>query len=271
MKIKKNAMKIFGYIVLIIWSFISLFPFYWLIVGSTNKSVEVSKGTLAIGNNLMENLNSLIEQYNIWHVFKNTIFVTVIFSVLCLFVCSLAAYGFAKFSSKGKKIVFSLFLLTMMIPFAAQMIPLYRLMSTFGLNDSFAAIILQGLVSVFLIFFLSQSFMSFPDEIMEAARMDGASEFSIFFRIVLPSMKSTIAAGTIYAFMNQWNNYMWPLIILQTNEKQTLTLMISTMANGYYIDYGALMLAILIATLPMIVIFLTLQKQFVQGMTGSYR
>lgn len=271
MKTKQTLMKVFGYAFLIIWTIISLFPFYWLIVGATNKSVEVSKGTLAIGGHLKENLSNLVEQYDIWHVFSNTIMITVIFSILCLLVCSLAAYGFSKFSSKGKRVIFALFLLTMMIPFAAQMIPLYRLMSKLSLNDSFAAIILQGLVSVFLIFFLSQSFTSFPDEIIEAARIDGASEPAIFFRIVLPAMKSTMAAGVIYAFMNQWNNYMWPLIILQTNEKKTLTLMISSMANGYYIDYGALTLAILIATLPMIVIFLTLQKQFVQGMTGSYR
>jgi len=271
MKNKKITAKVLGYLVLIIWTIISLFPFYWLIVGSTNDSISISKGTLTLGNQLLTNLNTLVTQYDIWKIFGNTMFVTVASCVLTLFVCSFAAYGFAKYSSKGKQIIFSIFILTMMIPFAAQMIPLYRLMSTLELNDSFFAIILQGSVSVFLIFFLSQSLRSFPTEIIEAARIDGASELGTFFRIVVPSMKSTMAAGVIYTFMTQWNNYMWPLIILQSNEKKTLTLMISSMANSYYLDYGSLTLAIAIATIPMIIIFMTLQKQFVAGITGSYR
>lgn len=271
MKTKKRITQIVGYIFLLIWTIISVFPFYWLIVGATNKSVDISKGTFAIGGHLIENLRNLETQYDIWQVFGNTIFVTVAFCLVCVTICSLAAYGFSKYPSKIKKLIFSGFILTMMIPFAAQMIPLYRLMSKFGLNDSYLAIILQGAVSVFLIFFLSQSFTAFPTEIIEAARIDGASELRIFLTIVVPAMKSTMAAGVIYAFMNQWNNYMWPLIILQSNEKKTMTLAISSMATSYYMDYGVLMLAIVIATIPMMIIFMTLQKQFVQGMTGSYR
>ena len=271
MKNSKRLTQFFGYLFLIVWSIISIFPFYWLVVGATNKSVDVSKGTFKFGSYLMENLANLTEQYDIWQVFLNTLQVTVLYCLVCVTICSLAAYGFSKYPSKIKNIIFSIFLLTMMIPFAAQMIPLYRLMSTMGLNDSYLAIILQGAVSVFLIFFLSQSFISFPTEIIEAARIDGASEIRIFVNIVVPAMKSTMAAGVIYAFMNQWNNYMWPLIILQSNEKKTMTLMISSMANSYYMDYGSLMLAIVIATIPMMIIFSLLQKQFVQGMTGSYR
>lgn len=271
MKNSKKITQFLGYLFLIIWSLLSVFPFYWLIVGATNKSVDVSKGTFKVGGYLVNNLATLIEQYDIWQVFLNTVQVTVLYCFFCVTVCSLAAYGFSKYPTKIKKLIFSIFLLTMMIPFAAQMIPLYRLMSAMGLNDSYLAVILQGTVSVFLIFFLSQSFKTFPTEIIEAARIDGASELRIFLTIVVPTMKSSIAAGIIYAFMNQWNNYMWPLIILQSNEKKTMTLMISSMANSYYMDYGSLMLAIVIATIPMMIIFSLLQKQFVQGMTGSYR
>lgn len=268
---KKTLMKISAYLFLGAWTLFSLFPFYWLLVGSTNTTTDITKGRLLPGLQFLTNLKNLVATYDFWTFFQNTVVITVIYCVVCLFVCSLAAYGFALFSSKGKKIIFSLFLLMMMVPFSAQMIPLYRLMAKINLSDSFFAIILQGAVNIFLIFFLTQSFRSFPKEVIESARIDGASELKIFFRIVLPSMKSALAAGIIQAFMTQWNNYLWPLIILQSNSKKTLTLAISSMSTSYTIDYGMISLAILFATIPMIVIFILLQKQFVQGMTGSYR
>ncbi|MGL6024395.1 MAG: ABC transporter permease subunit, partial [Cetobacterium sp.] len=102
-----------------------------------------------------------------------------------------------------------------------------------------------------------------------SARIDGASELTIFFKIVIPPMRPTFAAAAIYAFMNQWNNYMWPLIVLRSNENKTLTLSLSSMSSAYFVDYGMLMLGIVISTIPMIIIFFSMQKSFVQGMTGS--
>ena len=120
-----------------------------------------------------------------------------------------------------------------------------------------------------LITVFRQSFQSYPTELIEAARIDGANEFTIFFRLVMAPMKSTFAAGAIYAFMKQWNNYLWPLIVIQTNEKKTFTLLLSSLASAYYVDYGQLMLAIVLATIPIIIVFLTMQKQFVEGIVGS--
>jgi lactose/L-arabinose transport system permease protein len=122
-----------------------------------------------------------------------------------------------------------------------------------------------------MVFFFRQSFVNYPGEILEAARVDGASEVMTFFRIFIPSMKSTYAAAAIYTFMTSWNNYLWPLIVLQTNDQQTTTLLISSLSSAYNPDYGVIMSGISIATLPVIVIFFAFQKQFVEGMLGSVK
>ena len=139
------------------------------------------------------------------------------------------------------------------------------------LLNTHTGIIVTALASVFLIFFFRQSFKSFPYEIIQAARVDGAGELKIFLRIFVPSMKSTYAAAAIYAFMGSWNAYLWPLIVLQTNEQKTLTLMVSSMSSAYNPQYGAMMAAIVITTLPTLIVFFSLQKYFVQGMLGSVK
>ena len=159
----------------------------------------------------------------------------------------------------------------MMIPFSAQMIPLFKMASKVNMLDSHAAVILPTIAMPFLVFFFRQNFQAYPTELIEAARVDGANEFQIFFKLVVTPMKSTFAAAAIYAFMKQWNNYLWPLIVIQSNEKKTFTLLLSSLSSAYYVDYGQLMLAIVLATLPIIIVFLTMQKQFVEGIVGTLK
>lgn len=268
-KIKKSSNKILLYTFLLIVSFITLFPFAWMLTGATNTTAQINSGSLLFGNNLKDNWNNLIEQVSLLRVFWNTLKISSITTVLSILICSMAGYGFEKFSSRFKNILYSMFLLSMMIPFAAKMIPLFKMMSNFGLMNTHASVILPFLSLPFLIFFFRQNFKAIPDDLIEAARIDGLGEFQIFFFIVLPTMKSTFAAGAIYAFMKQWNNFLWPLIILQTDNQRTFTLAISALSSAYYVDYGRVMLAIVMATIPMIIIFLSLQSQFVKGMVGS--
>ncbi|MGL4998404.1 MAG: carbohydrate ABC transporter permease [Fusobacteriaceae bacterium] len=268
-KTKNRITDTLIYIFLGIAALFSIFPFYWLITGATNKSSEITTGKLVFGTELVNNFTKLISTTNILEAFFNTVKITLIYSVLALLITSLAAYGFDKFKTPGKEVLYKMLLVSMMIPFAALMIPLFRLMVKINLIDNYMAVIIPGLSSMFLIFFFRQSLKSFPNQIVEAARIDGASEIQIFFRIVIPPMKPTIAAAAIYAFMGQWNNYLWPLIVLQSPENKTLTLTVSSMSSAYFIDYGVLMLAIVIATLPIIIMFITMQKSFVEGMVGS--
>lgn len=266
---KKTIVNILKYGFLSVSAFVSIFPFYWMIVSATNSTSDIIKGKLTPGSELFNNITLLFTMADIKLVFINTAKITIIATIASLIVTALAGYGFAKFKSSGKEFVFKILLFSMMIPFAAMMIPLFQLVAKIGLMDSHIAIILPACASVFLIFFFAQNFRSYPTEIIEAARTDGAKEVTIFFRIVAPSMKSTFAAAAIWAFMNQWNNYMWPLIVLQSPEKKTLTLAISSLSSAYFVEYGAIMVALVIATLPVIVVFLTMQKQFVSGILGS--
>lgn len=268
-KTKKRITNIINYVFLTIVSLISIFPFYWMIVSATNNRKDIITGKLTFGSELINNLNMLLDMTNIFQAFINTTKITLITMVISLLVSSMAGYGFAKFASKGKERFYSLFLLSMMIPFAATMIPLFQLVAKMGLVDNHWAIILPGSISIFLIFFFRQNLSTYPTEIIEAARLDGANEFTIFFKMVVPSMKSTFAAAAIWSFMNNWNNFMWPLISLQSDGQKTLTLVLSSLSSAYFVEYGALMVAIVIAIAPVIVVFLTMQKYFVAGVIGS--
>ncbi len=268
-RLMKKIKSVILHFFLLLAVVISVFPFFWMITGATNESVDITKGVIAFGTHLKENWKNLQSTAQLLLVFWNTVKTTLIYTVLSILVCSMAGYGFEKYRSRGKNIVYAMFLLSMMIPFSAQMIPLFRMASKANLLDSHIAIILPTLAMPFLVFFFRQSFQSYPTELIEAARVDGANEFRIFFQLVMMPMKSTFAAAAIYSFMKQWNNYLWPLIVIQSNEKKTFTLLLSSLASAYYVDYGQLMLAIVLATLPIVVVFLTMQKQFVEGIVGS--
>jgi lactose/L-arabinose transport system permease protein len=259
------------YIVLTIASFFSLFPFAWIVIGSTNTSTDVISGKFTIGNQWMINMEKLFNQANMKIALWNSTKIALVTVVLTLLITSMAAYGFQMYRTKKKEKVYSIFLLTMMVPFASLMIPLFKLIAALNLINSVWAIILVSSASVFMVFFFRQSFVNYPSDVLEAARVDGANEITTFFRIFVPSMKSTYAAAAIYTFMASWNNYLWPLIVLQTNDKQTTTLLISSLSSAYTPDYGVIMSGILLATLPVIIIFFAFQKQFVEGMVGSVK
>ncbi len=254
---------------LMVSSLICLFPFYWMVVGATNQSKDITKGKLVFGTEFLNNFHAVQANADIFKSILNTVVITGVQVPLVLLVCSMAGYGFEKYQSKARNRLFSMFLLTMMIPFAAIMIPLFNFVFDMGLIDTKLSVVIAALSNTFLIFFFRQSFKALPNEIIEAARIDGASEIGIFFRIAIPPMKSTFAAGFIYAFMKEWNNYLWPLLTLQSPENKTLTLFLSSLSSAYYVDYGQILVSVVVATLPTIVIFMTMQKHFVAGILGA--
>ena len=271
---RKKVLNVFRYVFLSIVSFISVFPFFWMIVAATNKSVEVTKGTMIPGTYFFENLKTLLaSDLQYVNAFKNSIIIAIVTTALAMVVSSAAGYAFAR------ERVFNFIFLSMMVPFAALMVPLFRLFSKFSnmgplkviaLNTPMAVIII-AIATAFLIFFFKQNAQTFPKELIEAARIDGLSEVKIFIKIFMPTMKSTYAAAIVVTFMTSWNNYLWPLIALQSPEKRTLPLVLSAMGSSYTPDYGMMMTAVVIATLPTALIFFVMQKQFVAGMTGSVK
>ncbi|WP_217269639.1 carbohydrate ABC transporter permease [Neobacillus endophyticus] len=269
--------RVFVYLILVAASFISIFPFLWMVVSSTNKSVDVTKGTLLPGSFFIENLKHLLNSADLGTALWNSAKVSIITTVLAMLVASLAGYGFEIFKSKAKDFVFNVLLLSMMIPFAALMVPLFRIFAAVSQTvpmigiDTLGAVILPTITTAFLIFFFRQSTKMFPKDILEAGRIDGLTELGVFFRIYVPTMKTTYAAGAIITFMSSWNSYLWPLVVLQSPENQTIPLLISNLGSSYSPDYGVIMTAIVIATLPAAFIFFVMQKHFVAGMLGSVK
>lgn len=271
-KFKKKLSRALVYIVLILAAFIAIFPCYWMVASAFNSTEEIVAGRILPSTHFMENLRNLFATYPIAQGLWNSTKIAVITVVISLLITSLAAYGFEKFGTRNSEKVYGLILIAMMVPFAALVVPLYKTMAAVGLANSHWAVILPALGSIFLLFFFRQSFKSIPTEILEAARIDGASELRIFFQIVFPSMRSTYAAAAIYAFMNSWNNYMWPMVVLSAPSKKTIILQVAKIiTNGYYPDYGVQMIGLVIATLPIALIFLLLQRSFVEGITGSIK
>lgn len=273
----KKIKRILTYLFLICAAIISIFPFFWMIISATNKSIDVSKGRLIPGSHLIENFKKLIETVDIAQALTNSAIISVTTTVLSLILASLAGYGFEVYRSKAKDIVFNILLISMMIPFAALMVPLYRMFGSLSQvapfigMDTLASVMLPTITTAFLIFFFRQNTKMFSKELIEAGRIDGLSELGIFFRIYMPTMKTSYAAAAIITFMNSWNNYLWPLVVLQSPEKQTIPLLISNMGSSYAPDFGVIMLTIVIATLPTALIFFVMQKHFVAGMMGSVK
>lgn len=263
--------RVFKHLFLIIISFISAFPFYWMIVSSTNTSSDIILGRLLPGTYLIENFKALSEGGTLYQAFYNSCFNSISTTICALVVSSLAGYGFITFWDKKKGFALSLILLSMMVPTAATLIPLFRFFSQLGLVNTTIGFMLPSIATAFLIFMFYQSAQTFPQELVQAARIDGLGELSIFTRIFVPIMRPTYAAAATITFMNTWNSYMWPLVILQKSESITMPILISNLKFGYVLDYGTIMLAVTITTLPTMLIFFVLQKSFVEGILGSLK
>jgi lactose/L-arabinose transport system permease protein len=266
---KWSALGIHSFLLFV--SFISLFPFAWMLIGMTNSSSDIVKGKFSIGSMLPDNIEKLMDMTNLGTAFANSALIAIIGTVFTLILSSMAGYGFEIYRTKGKDRLFGLLMLSMMMPFAAIMIPLFRLFSKIGMLNTPTAVILPTITTAFMIFFFMQNTKTFPRELLQAGRIDGLGEWRLFARVYMPTMKPTYAAAAIITFMNYWNNYLWPLIALQTQEKKTLPLVVSSLASSYNPDYGIIMVAIVVTTLPTVLIFFLLQKQFVQGMLGSVK
>lgn len=277
MKIRPG--RIIKYVLLSLLALISLFPFVFMLFGMTSNTQSIVSGDMSFGGDFIKNMQNLFNSdLDFVHSMINSGIIAVITTILALLISSAAGYGFEIYKTKKREVLFNILLLSMMVPFAALMIPLFRMFSNLSSTplsslgiDSFFAAIIPSVSTAFLIFFFRQNTKAFPKDMIEAARIDGVSEIGIFFKIFMPTIKNTYAAAAIITFMNSWNNYLWPLISLQSPEKRTLPLILSAMGASYTPDYGMIMCGIVIATIPTAIIFFVMQKQFVEGMIGSVK
>ena len=199
--------------------------------------------------------------------FVNSVFIATASTLLTLFFCSLGGYAFAKYQFRGQKILFGILLASMMVPFQVLLVPLFGLMYDIGWLNSYKAIIIPFSVGAFGVFLMRQFIVTIPSELLDAARIDGCSEFGIYYRIVLPIIKPALGALTIYSFLGSWNGYLWPLIILRDEAKYTLPIGLANLVGIYRQDYGMLMAGTLLSLMPIVILFLAMQREFVQGIT----
>ncbi len=259
------------YAFLTVVSIVSIFPLLWMAISATNTSTDVIAGTLLPGTYLIQNFKNLVANQDVATAMFNSFKYAAILTIFSLLICSLAGYGFEIYHDRGKDTVMSIILLAMMVPFAATMIPLFQMFSSAKLLNTTMGFVLPTISTPFLIMLFRQSARSFPHDIMEAARIDGLGELSIFFKMFMPTMRSTYAAAMTITFMNAWNSYLWPKVIMSDATSITMPMLVSNLKEGYFTDYGMLMLAVFLCSIPTIIIFFVLQKNFAEGITGAVK
>ncbi len=271
-KIVPKGKTIALYAVLIIVALIMLLPFYMMFIMSTHTTSEIFHFPpyMTFGKSLIENFKSMNEQVNFMRSFANSCIVTFSYVVLVLLFCSIGGYAFAVYDFPGRSALFAILLGTMMIPATAGVIPWYIMMSKFHWIDKFWALIIPNCANAFGIYWMRQYCKNnVPVALVEAARIDGCAESLIFFRVVAPILKPAYAALGIMNFVNVWNDFMQPMMVLKSPKMQTLPLLLKSMVGDRGTDYGAMMLASTCAVLPILIAFLSASQYFMSGLTAG--
>lgn len=271
---KENVIRTMLFVFFIILSFLILLPFYAVAIAAFKPGEDLIRYGLNLRFDLsvmtFDNFNYLFtgsHAYFSW--FYNSIVLTVVQVALTLIVSATVAYGFAAYEFRGKNLLFICVLLIMMVPFEILLLPLYTLTFNLGLMNSYSAIILPGIANAATIFFFRQYLRGVPKEIILAGRVDGASEYGIYARLILPIMKPSFAAMAILNGMNSWNNFLWPFMVLSSDKKYTLPIGLKTLLTPYGNNYDLLIVGSFFSILPIFILFLAFQKYFIDGMTAG--
>jgi ABC-type glycerol-3-phosphate transport system permease component len=246
-------------------------PFLYMITGSLKTNGELFSYPLNFlaQNPTMDNYNRLLGGEEVPYIqqFLNSIVVAVSQTLLALFLSSLVGWGFAKFDFFGKRFLFIFLLATLALPFQITLVPLFLMMVQIGWLDNYLAIIIPGSISAFGVFFMRQSMVTIPEELLDAARIDGASEFGIFWRVGIPLSRGALSVLAVLTYLGAWNDYLWPLIVLRTSEKFTYPVGLATLVGLYRVEYGMILAGAFIATLPVVLIFVAGRKQLLDNLT----
>ncbi|WP_072986034.1 carbohydrate ABC transporter permease [Clostridium cavendishii] len=273
MKKDRTIKKTVLYIVLIFGAITMIIPFIWMISSSLKLNKDIFNFPIEWipKNPVWSNFKEAWEQANFTRLYLNTFFVAISVTLLQLLTCSMSAYSFSKLKYRMRDKIFLGYLCTLMVPFQVIMIPQFIIIKNLGISDTLWALILTGAFSPFGVFLLRQFFISIPDEIIEAARIDGAGEFTIYSRIMLPLCKPALASLGIFTFVFCWNDFLGPLIYINDPLKRTIQLGIRSFQTSNGTDFALVMAAAVCATLPIIIIYLFAQKYFIEGiaMTGG--
>lgn len=274
MKKKSFASTFFLLLFFLIVAAVTLLPLALLAVSSLRPGSDLMRYGLNFNidwatANLKEYRLLFSGQNNYFIWYRNSLVITVVQVVLALFLSACVGYGFAMYDFKGKNLVFSCVLLVMMVPTEVILLPLYRLISRMHLINTMWGIILPYLVVPMLVFFFRQYLSGIPKDFLDAARVDGCSEYGIFFKIMIPLMKPSFAAMGIYQGMSSWNNFLWPMIVTNQITKITLPVGLQSLLSPYGNNYDILIAGSCFAIIPILILFAMFQRYFIEGMTAG--
>lgn len=258
-------------ILLFIVAFVTIVPFIWMLLGSFAPNSEIVKvnGSLFPRPSTIANYIDIQGKFNFARLFGNSVFISVLKTAIACYTSAALGFVFAKIRFRGRGVLFGIVLGTMMVPWAVTIIPQYDMMSRIGWLDTYRALIIPGVFSAFGIFLFRQSISGISDSLIEAAKLDGASDWRIFHQIILPMSRNSIAAFTIFQFLWNWEDYLWPFLIISDPNKQLLPVGLQTFNGQYGTDYGGLFAATSIAIIPVVIVYLVFQKQFIAGIASG--
>jgi ABC-type glycerol-3-phosphate transport system permease component len=248
------------------------FPFFWMAVTSLKTAPEIQRVPLQIAPDNWLNFGNYLEVFKrepFLRYLLNSALVASIAAVSSVVVSSLAGFGFAKYQFPGRDVFFLAIIGILMVPFQSVVVPLYVWMNDLGLLDTYAGIVAPDLVSVFGVFLMRQAIEVIPDDYLDAARIDGGSELKIFFLVVLPSVKPAIATLLIIKFIWSWNEFFWPMVVTTSPQMRVVTIGLTSFTNMYFIEYNLLTAAAVLSVLPILLIFVLLQRWVVQAVVMS--
>ncbi|MDD3016055.1 MAG: carbohydrate ABC transporter permease [Lactococcus chungangensis] len=274
---KMKAMTILEYGLLLLLAALFIFPMLWMVVSSMKPEASVFKDLSSLRaflpslnpGNWFKTYAEVINRFSVGTYLFNSIFYGLSFAACSILINSLAGFAFAKINFSGKKIIFGMMLALLIVPVETVLIPQFTIMNGLGLVNTRLAVILPGIASVFNIYLFRNFFIAIPEEIIESARIDGASIVKIFFKIMLPMSKPAIATVGVLSFIGSWNDYIWPLMVLTDKSKFSMQVAITTINTTQPVYINQVMAVLTISTIPLIIIYVVAQKYILQGLGGS--
>lgn len=258
------------WIALVAGAAVMLFPFLWMVVTSITPGGSLSSGpTLWVRDPTLDAYRELFTAIPMARMVVNSIGVSAVVTAAQVITGSMAAYAFARLEFKGRNLVFTLYLATMMVPMQVLVVPLFISFKTLNLHDTYASLILPGIATAFAVFMMKQAVEGIPRELGEAATIDGASHLRIYATIVLPLVKPSLAALTVVSFMGSWNSFLWPLVTIRSPEFKTLPLGLSSLHGQFTTDWAVVMAGAVVSVLPILVVYLFAQKHIAAGMARA--
>jgi cellobiose transport system permease protein len=264
--------KFLGHVVLVIGVLVSIFPFYWMIVMASNRTADILTypPKLLPGNYLMNNIRTVLDGVPFWKSAWLSLVTAVLLTLLVLFFDSLAAFTFAKYQFPGKKVLFAIILATFMVPAQLSLVPQFVIMAHLGWVGSIKALIIPGAANAFGIFWMRQYAQgAIADELIDAATVDGAGFFRTYLTVGLPVLRPGLAFLGIFTFISSWNDYLWPLIVLDNPNHITLQVALQQLNGLYTSDYAAIMAGAAMATLPLLILFIVGARQFIADLAAG--